>query len=310
MINGESYRPEGAESDARTAAKERARELRDQHRKQERRRRLGLQLGLLGGILIVIGVVAVTLLTMNQKPSTGPANMNTDGIRIAEGLEAVRTPGLRAGATPVAPAANPEGVIDIRIYVDYLCANCAEFDQNNSEQIRRWVDSGAATLEIHPIAILSAKSSGTQYSLRAANAAACVAEYSPNAFLDFHESLFVDQPAEGSEGLTDAQLLERAVAAGAGPAKKLHECIETRRFSAWVLESTARALNGPVPRADIPAITTVPTVIVDGKQFLYTKDFDPKELALFVTEASGGHNKGTPTPTPTPAPTPTDAPTP
>ncbi|WP_167052458.1 thioredoxin domain-containing protein [Salinibacterium sp. ZJ77] len=302
MTNGESDRPEAAGNDAREAAKERSRELRDQHRKNERRRRLTLQLGILGGVLVVVGIVAITLLTMNQTSTRGPLNMNTDGIRISENLEAVRTPGLKAGAAPAVAAANPEGVIDIRIYVDYLCQNCGTFDSNNIEQLRRWVDSGAATLEVHPIAILSAKSAGTQYSLRAANAAACVAEFSPDSFLDFHSSLFEDQPQEGTEGLSDEQLIERAEKAGAGNMKKISDCVESKRFSAWVLDATARALNGPLPGADIPAITTVPTVIVDGKQFVYTKDFDPKELALFVTEASGEHNTGTPTPTPTPVP--------
>ncbi len=304
MTNGEFDRPEAAGNDAREAAKERSRELRDEHRKKERRRRLTLQLGILGGVLLVMGVVAVTLLTMNQAPTRGPLNMNSDGIRISEGLEAVRTPGLKAGAEPAVAEANPDGVIDIRIYVDYLCQNCGTFDANNIEQLRRWVDSGAATLEIHPIAILSAKSAGTQYSLRAANAAACVAEFSPDTFLDFHTSLFADQPEEGTEGLSDEELIDRAEKTGAASMKKIAPCIESKRFAPWVLEATARALNGPIPGADIPAVTTVPTVIVDGKQFVYTKDFDPKELALFVTEASGEHNTGTPTPTPTPTPAP------
>lgn len=305
MTNGEFDRPEAAGNDAREAAKERARELRDQHRKSERRRRLTLQLGVLGGVLVVLAIVAATLITTNQSPSRGPLNMATDGITVGEGLEAVRTPALRADAVPASTREITEGVIDIRVYVDYLCANCATFDQNNMEQLRQWVDSGAATLEVHPVAILTSKSAGTQYSLRAANAAACVAEFAPDDFLDFHSALFVDQPAEGTEGLSDEQLLERAEKAGVGNLKKVTDCVTAKRFNAWVLAATARALNGPIPGADIPAITTVPTVIVDGKQFNYTKDFDPKELALFVTEAAGDHNTGPATPTPTPIPTPT-----
>jgi protein-disulfide isomerase len=306
MTYGESDRPEPGGTDARAAAKERARELRTLHRKQERRRRLTIQLSVLGGALVVIAIVAVTLVTMNQAPARGPLNMASDGIRIGTDLKAMRTPGLQPSATPVATEPEQTGVVDIRIYVDYLCENCGTFENNNAEQLRKWVSSGAATLEIHPIALLTTKSAGTQYSLRAANAAACVAEYSPDAFFDFHESLFVDQPKEGTEGLSNDQLLARAVKAGVTDGSKIKTCIEKKRFASWVQAATVRALNGPIPGADIPAITTAPTVIVDGKRFTYTKDFDAKELAQFVTGAAG--DSFTATPTPTPSPTETVAP--
>ncbi|MBW8873101.1 MAG: thioredoxin domain-containing protein [Leifsonia sp.] len=308
MTYGEPDRAEPGSSDARAAAKERARELRALHRKQERRRRLIVQLSVLGGAIVVIGIVAVTLITMNQSPARGPLNMASDGIKIGSDLKAVRTTGLLPSATPVPSETNPVDVVEIRVYVDYLCGNCGTFDQKNSEQLRTWVTSGAATLEIHPIALLTTKSAGTQYSLRAANAAACVAEYSPDSFFDFHEALFRDQPEEGSEGLTDDELVERARTAGVSNISKVEACVEKRRFTNWVQQATVRALNGPIPGADIDAITTAPTIIVNGKRFQYTKDFDAKELAQFVTEVQGEEYTATPEPTPTPtAPTPTPA---
>src|SRR5690606_38857955 len=152
MTYGEPDRAEPGSSDARAAAKERARELRALHRKQERRRRLIVQLSVLGGALVVIGIVAVTLVSMNQSPARGPLNMASDGIKIGTDLKAVRTTGLSPSSTPVPSETNPVDVVEIRLYVDYLCANCGTFERNNSEQLRTWVSSGAATLEIHPIA--------------------------------------------------------------------------------------------------------------------------------------------------------------
>ena len=308
MTYGESDRLEPGSKDARAAAKERARELRTLHRKQERRRRLTLQLSVLGGALVVIAVVAITLVSMNQSPARGPLNMASDGIKIGADLKAVRTPGLAPSATPIPSEPDEAGVIDIRIYVDYLCANCGTFEENNAEQLRTWVSSGAATVEIHPIALLTTKSAGTQYSLRAANAAACVAAHSPDSFFEFHESLFADQPEEGSAGLTDEELYKRAGGAGVTERSKIKSCIEKKRFASWVQAATVRALNGPIPNADIPAITTAPTIIVDGKRFQYTKDFDPKELAQFVTGAAGEKFTATPTPSPTPSHSATPAP--
>lgn len=310
MTYGEPDRAEPGSSDARAAAKERARELRTLHRKQERRRRLIVQLSVLGGALVIIGVVAVTLLTMNQPPARGPLNMASDGIKIGADLKVVRTPGLMPSASPSPIEPNPVDVVEIRLYVDYLCANCGTFSTNNAEQLRTWVSSGAATLQVHPIALLTTKSAGTQYSLRAANAAACVAEFSPDNFFDFHESLFTDQPEEGSEGLSDDELIKRARTAGVTNLAKVTSCIEKQRFSSWVREATVRALNGPIPDADIDAITTAPTVIVNGKKFQYTKSFDAKELAQFVTGVQGDAYTATPEPTPTPAPSGTATPTP
>jgi protein-disulfide isomerase len=307
MTNVEPDRTEPGSGDARAAAKERARELRTLHRKQELRRRLVVQLSVLGVAVLIIGVVAVTLLTMNQPASRGPLNMASDGIKIGADLEVVRTPGLLPSATPSPFESNPVDVVDIRLYVDYLCANCGTFSTNNSEQLRTWVSSGAATLEVHPIALLTTKSAGSQYSLRAANAAACVAEYSPDGFFDFHESLFQSQPEEGTTGLDDDELISRARTAGVSNLAKVTSCIEKQRFTSWVREATVRALNGPIPGADIDAITTAPTVIVNGKKFQNTKDFDAKELAQFVTGVQGEAYTATPEPTPTPEPTGTAA---
>src|SRR5690606_14998321 len=126
--------------------------------------------------------------------------------------------------SPIEP--NPVDVVEIRLYVDYLCGNCGIFANNNAEQLRSWVSSGAATLQVHPIALLTTKSAGTQYSLRAANAAACVAEFSPDNFFDFHESLCTGQPEEGTEGLSDDELITRARAAGVSNVSKITSCIE------------------------------------------------------------------------------------
>src|SRR5690606_41332234 len=86
MTYGEPDRAEPVSSEARAAAKERARELRALHRKHERRRRLIVQLSVLGGALVVIGIVAVTLISMNQSPARGPLNMASDGIKIGTDL--------------------------------------------------------------------------------------------------------------------------------------------------------------------------------------------------------------------------------
>ena len=293
----------------REGARERARELRELHKKQDRTRRRVVTLSVVGGVLVVVVVVALVILNFAQPGGRGPLNMLSDGIKIGTGLKAVQTPGLPANSKPVPSATNPPAVIDIKLYVDYLCPNCGTFEKKNGDQLRAWLKTGAATVEIHPIAVLTTKSAGTQYSLRAANAAACVAEFSPDHFFDFNDTLFIDQPKEGSAGLTDEQIEARATRVGVTEMTQVTKCMADHRFRGWVQAATTRALNGPIPGADVKNIAGTPTIIVDGTQFKYTTAFDPNEFAQFVLQVAGDAFTKNPSPTPTPSPTPSGSPT-
>ena len=297
--------PTPGRSEVRESARERAREIRELHKKQDRNRRRIVTLSIVGGVLVVVVVVALVILNFAQPGGRGPLNMLSDGIKIGTGYKAVRTPGIPVNSKPVPSATNDPAVIDIKLYIDYLCPNCATFEKKNGDQLRAWVFSGAATTEIHPIAVLTTKSAGTQYSLRAANAAACVAEFSPDHFFDFNDALFVDQPKEGTTGLTDQQLIDRAGKAGVTELPQVTKCVEDHRFRGWVQAATTRALNGPIPGANVKTIAGTPTIIVNGTQFTYTTAFDPNEFAQFVLQVAGDAFTKNPSPSPTPSPTPT-----
>ncbi|MEO6532297.1 MAG: thioredoxin domain-containing protein [Pseudolysinimonas sp.] len=294
-------------SEVRESARERARELRELHKKQDRNRRRVVMLSVVGGVLVIVAVIALVILNFGQPGGRGPLNMLSDGIKIGTGYKAVQTPAIPAGSQPVPSATNSSAVIDIKLYVDYLCPNCGTFEKKNGDQLRAWVESGAATVEIHPIAVLTTKSAGTQYSLRAANAAACVAEFSPDHFFDFNEAMFVNQPKEGTAGLTDQQIAARATKAGVTSMSLVTKCIQDHRFRGWVQAATTRALNGPIPGAKVKKIAVTPTIIVNGTQFTYTTAFDPNEFAQFVLQVAG--DTFTKNPSPTPTPTPSGSPT-
>ncbi|HEY4225838.1 MAG TPA: thioredoxin domain-containing protein [Pseudolysinimonas sp.] len=286
----------------REGARERAREIRELHRKQDRRRRRIVVGSVVGGIVAIVAIVAVVLVAFAQPTGRGPLNMMSDGIKIGAGYKAVTTGGIPVNSRPVPSATNSPNVIDIQLYVDYLCPNCGVFEKKNDAQLRAWVKSGAATIEIHPIAVLTTKSAGTQYSMRAANAAACVAEFSPDHFFEFNEALFVDQPKEGTPGLDDTTLGNRAAKAGVTDMARVRDCIQDHRFRTWVQEATTRALDGPIPNSDLKAIAGTPTVIVNGTQFKYTSAFDPNEFAQFVLQVAGDAFTKNPSQSPTPTP--------
>jgi protein-disulfide isomerase len=302
---GEPQGPPRGRSKVREGARERARELRELHKKQDRNRRRIVTGLVVGGVLVVVLVVASVIVNFAQPEGRGPENMLSDGIKIGVGYKAVQTPGIPVNSKPVPSATNSPDVLDIKLYVDYLCPNCGTFEKKNGDQLRAWIKSGAATVEIHPIAVLTTKSAGTQYSLRAANAAACVSEFSPDHFFDFNEALFVDQPQEGTAGLDDAHLASRASKAGVTNMPSVTKCIRDHRFRSWVQAATTRALNGPIPNSDLKAVAGTPTIIVNGNQFKYTTGFEPNEFAQFVLQVAGDTFTKNPSPSPSPSGSPT-----
>ncbi|WP_144760183.1 thioredoxin domain-containing protein [Curtobacterium sp. 9128] len=292
-------RPEGdaraERNQRRAAARERAQRARRQQKRRQRGVRIGLQVGLGVVLLAAATVVTLVLVDSTQPAGPGPSSMRDGGITIGQDLKAV-TAGSSSSPEPTASdAAEP---VRITMYVDYLCPICGAFEKTNSRYIEQLVDSGVATVDIHPIAILSNRSQGTKYSLRAANAAACVAQSSPDQFFAVNRALFADQPEEGTAGLTDAQLKTLVTGVSGVQAKStIRDCIDDQRYGKWVDERTSAVTGGDIPGSDLSEFPGTPLVLVNGQQYEYSQPFTNEEFRTFVITAAGS---GTPTPTPAP----------
>jgi protein-disulfide isomerase len=286
-------------NERREDARIKAKQHREDQQKKDKRNRWLLQGGIAVAVIAVVAVVGLTINASVKPAGPGPANMASDGVVLGIGMVAQPTDALPAGAEIVPTAATP-GVVDIRIYQDYLCPYCGDFDRTNASQIQGLVEAGAATVEVHPLSLLTSKSAGTKYSLRAANAAACVADNSPDTFWAFNQELFVQQPAEGSAGLDDSQL--KAIIAGTSPKglASIEKCVDNKTFESWVTAATDRALTGPLPGSKVASVTGTPTVLVNGVQYTGSL-LNPDEFKAFVTQvAAAAYSTATPTPTPTP----------
>lgn len=281
--------PAPSKRDRRDAAREKARAAREAEARRKRRNRWLLQGGLVLGVLAAIAVVVLVVVQVAKPAGPGPENMASDGIVLqsdgAQGVEAVRTGAIPAGGTPTATDAAGDGTAHIVVYEDFLCPICGAFDEANADQLEALVASGSATLELHPISILDRLSQGTEYATRAANAAACVAESDPDAFLDVNTAFYAQQPAENTRGLTDDEIVALVQDAGVtDPA--VETCIRDGSYEDWVADATDRALDGPLPGTDLPAVTGTPTVLVDGQHYQGAVD-DAAAFAAFVTQVSG-----------------------
>jgi protein-disulfide isomerase len=296
-------------NDRRDAARDKARALREQQRKKERRNRFLWQGGI-GVAVIAIALVVVFVVIGSATPAgPGPTNMASDGITIGKDFKAVRTPAIPANGKPTPTVRDKKSsVVNIRIYLDYFCPICNEFENANKTQITSWLKTGAATIEIHPISFLDRSSEGTQYSTRAANAAGCVATYSPDQYWAFTQLMYTNQPVEDTPGLTDAQILAKIKSAKAKNYSEIASCVTSHRYFGWVGSATTRAEDGPLPDSNVKTVTGTPTVLVDGQQYVITDASvsSAADFAAFVEQVAGSQFNATTTPsTPTPTPTPT-----
>jgi protein-disulfide isomerase len=145
-----------------------------------------------------------------------------------------------------------DGEDTVAVFVDFQCPICASFEQQYGEQLEAAAADGRITLEYHPIAILDRYSQGTEYSSRSAGAAFCVAESNPDLYLDYSKTLFENQPAENSAGVTTDQLADFASQVGADDAVSCITDETYRKFGA--AQAKAHDIKG------------TPTIEVNGKR--------------------------------------------
>jgi hypothetical protein len=310
----------GAVSERRDAVREKAQQVQARQSRARLVRRTTLGAAVIAVLAVVAVVVTWTVSSSASKPMMSPENVVDDGFMVTgvtgvgitsdlgeangsvEGVEtASPTPEPAAEEPTPTPTATDTPAVDIRVYVDYLSTSSRDFQVANAPQLTEWVNDGAATLTYYPVAMLTAKSNGTKYSLRAAGASACVAQHAPDYFFAFNQALLTQQPEVDSDGYSDKELAALAIATGLDGAKVVRSCIEDQSYASWAKTATERALQ-ELPDTDGMALTGTPMVLVNGTQYVGKLD-DPKEFAQFVlTVASDAYYKATPSPTPTPTP--------
>lgn len=260
----------------RTAeAREKARLIREAQIKKDKRNKVFIGWGIVGAvvaILVIVGLVVTTNIQQNtpiadQGPVPASANVN-GGVTLLANTEVKNGGGgsvdlANVPAKPdtlpsplVAPGAEAEAGQPVKVvaYVDFICPVCKRFEDTYNDALTTLRNDGKISLEYRPLGFLDRQSS-TNYSSRAANAAACVADTSPEKYAEYVDLLFTNQPAEGSAGLSDDKLKSMASDIGAN----IGSCVDDKKFRPYVKYSTTLAAN--------TGITGTPTIFVDGKQW-------------------------------------------
>jgi protein-disulfide isomerase len=238
-----------------------ARRIVEQQRAAERRRKVTLwtTIGVVL-VLVISGLVGYGVMAGQQK--TNASKLTTPSAAVDSGTA------FAVGTGPVT----------IDLYEDFMCPICHEFENASGATIKQLVAQNKVTVRYHPVAILDASSNGTQYSTRAAGAAAAAAE--GGKFIAYHDILYANQPQEGSDGLTNAQLIDLGKQVGLTSAS-FADAVNNKTYDAWADKATEtfsqRGYSG------------TPTVVVAGKQVTGAHGSfpGPTDLTNAVTKAAG-----------------------
>ena len=216
---------------------------------QRRRAKRNRILAYGGGLVIVGLIVAIVVAVVN---AMGGGQSSAGG----EAPTKLVTPANTTAAGAIA-IGNPAAPVKVEIYLDYMCPFCGRFDRANDEELNRLIADGTMRLEVHLMSFLDRASSGTRYSTRAANAVATVADRAPDKVMAFNQSLFAQQPHEGSRGLTDAHIAD--IARGVGVPRDAIDAFASRTFESWIAQVTETAFAA--------GVNSTPTVKVNGVVF-------------------------------------------
>jgi hypothetical protein len=268
-------RPNRSQSENRMAAEAREAAKRTQELAAAgmRRRRILISSSVAAAIVLILGGVALAIALKPKDIVTtdaGPANMASWGIAFTGGdgeISAVRTEATAATASPtVTPWTGDDAdKKHVQLYLDWACPACKAFEGDNAKLLTDAVASGEITLELFPLAVVD-RAYTTDYATRGANAAACVADIAPDSFLDVQERMFAAQPAEGTAGLSNEDMIRIIGEAGVTD-PKLASCITDGTYRGWVEAATNRVAKDESLRTTIQGRTAfyTPTLATDGK---------------------------------------------
>jgi len=238
-------------SDKRTSA----RVVREQIEREKRRKRRAWIAIIAIGALAIGGVVGWTIYVSNRASSVNiPAQANPAGNGIVTG----------------------SGPVVVEDYIDFICPYCKVYHDEASANVAKLLAENKITLVQHPVAYLD-RFSTNQYSTRASAASACAAD--DGHFQEYVAVLFANQPAEGSAGPTDDQLITMGTQNGLS--ENFAQCVRDKKYVTW-----AQKVSDDASKA---GVTGTPTAFVNGRKVQASAN----SIVAAVNEAGGA----TPSPT-------------
>lgn len=264
------HSPKQTKDQRREAARAQAEKLRQQQDSREKRSR-NILMGVLGLIVVLVIGVGFVIFQQSQKTLLDAFDGSTPST-------SDNRAGITAGEAGAAGTAN-EGAPVLQVYIDFMCPYCGDFEAANQVDLEELRAAGDLTVSYHMMSNLDQLSQGTQYSTRAANAAATVANDAPEQFVAFVEAMFANQPEENTPGLSDEQIAQIAVDAGVPQA--VADTFVDGTYNEWVAVGTRQAQR--------EGVAGTPTAKLDGDRVPQTVNiYQQGALATWLAEQGVG----------------------
>lgn len=222
----------------RSARERLAEERRRQAQKQQRTRRLLISLS---GLVIVALAVVITVYFVNKKDPTAYTGALAPTSRQADGGILAAQPGAKA----------PK----LELFEDFQCPICHEFEKASSATIKRLAVQGKVNVLYYPFWLFKQQADPVRgNSQRAANAALCAPA---DKWIQYHDKIYQHQPAEGSKGFSNKDLIGWAKDLGfATP--QFQQCVNGNQKQSQVDAMTNYA-------EQTRKVTGTPTVFLNGQ---------------------------------------------
>lgn len=223
-------------------------------------------------ILAIVGTVGFVVANQSKRQASVSQSVPAQAGAMGQGFVANKDVTLVSGAPT------------LDIYEDFQCPACGTFERGLGETINGLADQGKLKLVYHFKTIIDANF-GVDHSLRASNAAMCVAE--DGKFEAFHKLVYANQPEREGTGWTDADLEKFAQEAGVtgGALDTYKQCVKDQKYDNYVKStedaSAKKKING-TPQLflnDQPAPLSQ-FVTADGRAF------DPAKFTKAIEDAT------------------------
>jgi protein-disulfide isomerase len=227
---------------SRAGQKQAARVVRDQIAREKRRSRTLWTSVIAVAAMVIAGLIGWGIVASQDSGDyTAPPGAVENGTGIAVG----------------------SGPVTIDVYEDFICPACGQFEQQSGATLDQLVADGKVTVVYHPLAFLD-RASTTDYSTRSSAASGAAAE--GGKFREYVKALFERQPAEGSAGLSDNELIEIGRSIGLGDT--FAQAVRDGKYKPWTSHVTDEASGA--------GVNQTPTIKVNGKRV------DPSNQAILA----------------------------
>jgi len=234
-------------------ARERARLAAEQAAARKRDQRILIAV-VAGFVLLVVAAgIGLQAWRTNRSPSAAPSSsVSAAPVTISDGRPIV--------------FGSPQAAATITLYEDFHCPHCADFEEQFGPVITQAQQSGAARVELYPMAFID------EGSAAASNAMACAAEAGFGQA--FYRGLFANHTLQWS----DEQLIDLAAkASGAPPSEAFRTCVMSKAHADWVSSINATAEKNGVAQT--------PTMLINGKS-VDIANLTPDALKAMITNAT------------------------